>query len=46
MESFRELAKSMDRTRPFCLLTVDTVFLPDEFRRFIAEFEADPAIWP
>lgn len=42
MESFRELSKSMDRTRPFCLLTVDTVFLPDEFRRFIAEFEVDP----
>lgn len=41
MESFRELARSMDRRQPFCLLTVDSVFLPDEFEKFIAEFEAD-----
>lgn len=42
MESFRELARSMDRTRPFCLLTVDSIFRPEEFREFIARFEADP----
>lgn len=41
MESFRELARTMDRTRDFCLLTVDTVFSPEEFGEFISEFEAD-----
>ncbi len=41
MESFAELSKVMERTRPFCLLTVDSVFLPDEFQRFIRDFEAD-----
>ena len=41
MESFRELARTMDRTRDFCLLTVDSVFLPEEFAGFISEFEAD-----
>lgn len=41
MESFMELSTVLDKERPFCLLTVDTVFRPEEFRRFIAEFEAD-----
>jgi len=41
MESFSELARSLDRTKPFCLLTVDTVFLPEEFGRFISDFESD-----
>lgn len=41
MESFYELSKSMDPTKDFCLMTVDTVFDPAEFRRFIEEFEAD-----
>lgn len=41
MESFHELSKGLDRQKPFCLMTVDTVFRPEEFRSFIAEFEAD-----
>lgn len=43
MESFYELSKSMDPTKDFCLMTVDSVFDPEEFRRFIEEFEADDA---
>lgn len=42
MESFHELAKGLDRTQPFCLMTVDTVFRPEEFAQFISDFEADP----
>lgn len=42
MESFHALAQLLDPGRDFCLLTVDTVFAPDEFRRFFEAFEADP----
>ena len=42
MESFRGTGPLYDRTRPFCLLTVDSIFRPEEFREFIARFEADP----
>lgn len=41
MESFSELSKSLDRDRDFCLLTVDTVFRPEEFSQFISEFMSD-----
>lgn len=41
MESFHELSRTLDRSKPFCLMTVDTVFRPEEFRQFIADFEAD-----
>lgn len=41
MESFSELATIMDHSEPFCLLTVDTVFRPEEFRSFIKAFEDD-----
>lgn len=41
MESFSELSHTMDRNRDFCLLTVDSVFRPEEFENFIAEFQAD-----
>lgn len=41
MESFSALAPMLDATKPFCLLTVDTVFRPEEFAQFIADFEAD-----
>lgn len=43
MESFSELAKVIDRDKPFCLLTVDTVFRPVEFMQYIADFKADSA---
>lgn len=42
MESFHALAAGIDRRRPFCLLTVDSVFRPEEFAQFVADFEADP----
>lgn len=41
MESFHELSRSLDRNRDFCLMTVDTIFRPEEFERFIADFTAD-----
>ncbi|MDE6061472.1 MAG: NDP-sugar synthase [Duncaniella sp.] len=41
MESFHALAPTLDPEHDFCLLTVDTVFDPVEFRRFIEAFEAD-----
>lgn len=40
-ESFAELAGCLDPDSPFCLMTVDTVFRPEEFADFIAEFQAD-----
>lgn len=42
MESFHALAPALNAGRDFCLLTVDTVFAPEEFRRFIEAFESDP----
>lgn len=41
MESFHALASGIDGSQPFCLMTVDTVFRPEEFAQFIADFEAD-----
>lgn len=41
MESFHELSKGLDRGKPFCLMTVDTVFRQEEFRSFIDAFESD-----
>lgn len=40
MQSFHELSRTLD-DGPFCLTTVDTVFSPEEFRRYIRAFEAD-----
>ncbi len=42
-ESFCRLSREIDTSGPLCLLTVDTIFRPEEFRRFIADFEADTA---
>lgn len=41
IESLALLARQMDRTASFCLMTVDTVFEPGMLRRFVAGFEAD-----
>lgn len=41
MESFHALSGMLNRERPFCLLTVDSIFRPEEFARFISDFEAD-----
>lgn len=41
MESFHALAPDIDAGKPFCLLTADSVFRPEEFSQFIADFEAD-----
>ena len=40
MESFYELSGLIDDER-FCLTTVDTVFRPEEFARYIEAFKAD-----
>ncbi len=40
MHSFYELSRTIDADK-FCLTTVDTVFRPNEFARFIEEFVAD-----
>lgn len=41
-ESFCELARHCDPDAPLCLLTVDTIFSPEEFGQYVAQFEADP----
>lgn len=40
MYSFAELSRAMANGR-FCLTTVDTIFRPEDFKRYIADFEAD-----
>lgn len=40
MHSFAELSRVMSEGR-FCLTTVDTIFRPDDFKRYIETFEAD-----
>lgn len=40
MYSFAELSRVMAQGR-FCLTTVDTIFRPEDFKRYIASFEAD-----
>jgi len=39
MHSFYELS-SLLGDEPFCMTTVDTIFRPDEFKRYIAEFKS------
>ncbi len=41
MESFHALSELLDSDRSFCLLTVDSIFRPGEFARFISDFESD-----
>lgn len=40
MHSFYEVSRSFDKGK-FILTTVDTIFREDEFRRYVAAFEAD-----
>ncbi|MCM1006203.1 MAG: NTP transferase domain-containing protein [Prevotella sp.] len=42
MHSFYELSKVMGREGKFILTTVDTVFRPDEFERYVSAFENAP----
>ncbi|MCM1076860.1 MAG: NDP-sugar synthase [Bacteroides sp.] len=42
MESFHTLAGMLPADRPFCLMTVDSIFDPAEFRSFIKAFDSDP----
>lgn len=43
MHSFHEVSRVLEKMpdRRFCLTTVDTVFRPEDFSRYVAAFEAD-----
>ncbi|MCM1319989.1 MAG: NTP transferase domain-containing protein [Muribaculaceae bacterium] len=43
MHSFYELSKVMGREGKFILTTVDTIFLPGEFDKYVKVFEQSPA---
>ena len=43
MHSFYEVSRALEKMpdRRFCLTTVDTIFRPEDFSRYVAAFEAD-----
>lgn len=40
MHSFYEVSRGLEPGQKFCLTTVDTIFRPDDFRRYISYFAA------
>lgn len=44
MHSFYEVSRHIEPGQKFCLTTVDTVFRPDDFGRYIRDFASDGAV--